>query len=517
VNQGLLLGYQQRWVADKSPLKACEKGRRTGITWAEASDDVILAASSREAGGMNVYYFPQAKEDSIEYIETCGKWARAFDKVCSEVEEGDWEEELGEVLAADDPDKSIKTYKITFASGHRIVALSSAPSRARGKQGVFVLDEAAFHPNLKGVLKAVMASFLRGGRIRVISTHDGELNPFNELIEELRAGRRLGTVHRIPFREAVAEGMYRRICEVNGEPWTQEKEDQYVADAYALYGDDAAEELDAIPAQGEGAYLPRVLIEGVMRRDIPIVRWSQPSSFAELPKHIREGECRDWCDDSLGRILEALDPHLDHFFGSDFARTSDLSVFWPLQQTRMLDLATPFLLEMRNIPFEQQKQVLYYAVERLPRFQAGAMDARGNGQYLAEVAMQKFGPTRIAQVMLSAEWYRQHMPPFKAAFEDRTLSIPRDADVMADLRAIRREKGIAKVPDDARVKGADGRDRHGDSAVALALATYAVREMEPASIEYTSVPSKSERWERAGAGDLDDLYEDIAIEGEGAW
>ena len=52
----VLMPYQQRWVADTSPLKVIEKSRRTGITWAEASDDVLTAASSAPAGGMNVYY-----------------------------------------------------------------------------------------------------------------------------------------------------------------------------------------------------------------------------------------------------------------------------------------------------------------------------------------------------------------------------------------------------------------------------------------------------------------------------
>lgn len=35
-------------AADTSPLKVIEKSRRTGITWAEASDNVLTAASSRQ-------------------------------------------------------------------------------------------------------------------------------------------------------------------------------------------------------------------------------------------------------------------------------------------------------------------------------------------------------------------------------------------------------------------------------------------------------------------------------------
>jgi phage FluMu gp28-like protein len=126
-------------------------------------------------------------------------------------------------------------------------------------------------------------------------------------------------------------------------------------------------------------------------------------------------------------------------------------------------------------------------VDRLPRFRGGAMDARGNGQYLAEVAMQKYSISRIAQVMLTVEWYRENMPPLKAGFEDRTFILPSDADVLADLRFVRMDKGVAKIPDNAHTKGSDGRDRHGDAAVALAMAKFAVDKMEPVSMEFQSL------------------------------
>ena len=142
------------------------------------------------------------------------------------------------------------------------------------------------------------------------------------------------------------------------------------------------------------------------------------------------------------------------------------------------------------------------------------MDARGNGQYLAEVAAQEFGSTRIAQVMLSTEWYRQNMPPFKARFEDRTIHIPLNADVVADLRCIKMLNGVAKVPDNARVKGSDGKDRHGDSAIALCLLEFAVKKMEPAEIDYTPGPDRH----RMEDPDIDDdEYDDLHIGEKGAW
>ncbi|EPB6585158.1 hypothetical protein ACRRCN_005633, partial [Escherichia coli] len=100
----VLLPYQQRWVADASPLKVIEKSRRTGITWAEASDNVLTAASSAPAGGMNVYYIAYNQDMTVEYIQACAMWARAFNYAASEIEEGFWEE--------DDDDKHIRTYTI---------------------------------------------------------------------------------------------------------------------------------------------------------------------------------------------------------------------------------------------------------------------------------------------------------------------------------------------------------------------------------------------------------------------
>ena len=83
--------------------------------------------------------------------------------------------------------------------------------------------------------------------------------------------------------------------------------------------------------------------------------------------------------------------------------------------------------------------------------------------------------------MLSEAWYRENMPRYKAAFEDGTIEIPKDADVLSDHRAIVLENGVAKISD--RRTGSDGKGRHGDSAMAAALAFFASR-AELGSIAY---------------------------------
>lgn len=496
----VLLAYQQAWVADDAQLKIAEKSRRIGLTWGEAADDVLIAA---KAGGSNVFYISATQDMALEYIEACAMWARVFHQAAGEIEEG--------IFA--DEDKDIKTYKIDFPhSGRRIVALSSRPTNLRGKQGVIVIDEAAFHNDLAKMLKAAMAMLLWGDKVRIISTHDGVDNPFNELIQQVRAGKRKGSVHRIVFRDAVEQGLYRRVCLRRGIPWTQEGEDTWVADAYNFYGDDSAEELDAIPSQSGGAYLSMGLIEARMGAATPLVRGRWRPEFGHLPDHAREAEVAAWCDEHLKTVLSGLNKDKFHGFGEDFGRLGDLTVIAVLEEGRDLVNRVKVQIELSNCPFRQQEQILFYIIERLPRFRSGALDARGNGQYLAERAAQKFGSTRIEQVMLADAFYLEHMARFKAALQDGTLDeIPRDVEVRDDLRALRLIDGVPKLPKVKTQKG-DGPklQRHGDSAIALFLGHYAMKR-EVAEIAWTPAPPHASRWD---GGDNDD---DSTDSGEGAW
>jgi phage FluMu gp28-like protein len=309
--------------------------------------------------------------------------------------------------------------------------------------------------------------------VRVISTHNGVENQFNELITDIRAGKRSGTVHHIPFRGAVDDGLYERVCLRTGKVWSAQDQEDWLASVYSFYGDGAAEELDCIPSNGGGAWLSRAIIEARMV-DAPVLRWKCQPGFETLPDHIRAAECNDWLVAVVLPELLKLDPTLQSAFGEDFGRTGDLTVLTPAQITQTLHRRVPFLVELRNVPFRQQEQIVFYILDRLPRFFSGAFDARGNGQYLAEVAMQRYGGTRIEQVMLSEGWYRDNTAPFKAAFEDGTFSLPRDADVLSDLRAFELVRGVPRIPD-RRTTDEEGNKRHGDAGVSLLLAHYASR------------------------------------------
>jgi phage FluMu gp28-like protein len=358
----VLLDYQKNWIGLRSPLKVGEKSRRIGLTWAEAADNVLVSAANRSAGGMNVYYLGYNQDMTIEYIQACAMWARAFNYAAGEIEEGIWPDE--------DPDRHIKTYTISFPSGFRIVALTSRPSNLRGRQGVVVIDEAAFHADLAELLKAALALLIWGGEVHVISTHDGTDNPFNELIEEIRAGKRKGLLFRCTFKEAVAQGLYQRVCLRKGTPWVAEEEAAWVQDVYDFYGDAAEEELDCVPSQGGGAYLSLALVEGRTSRDVPVVRLTYPIGYELIDEHLRLAESLEWCERELLPLLLAIPTDVQSYYGMDFARSGDLSVIWPLVKEQNLRKRTPFVVELRNVPFAQQRQIKFYIIR--PAF-------RGNG------------------------------------------------------------------------------------------------------------------------------------------
>jgi phage FluMu gp28-like protein len=99
------------------------------------------------------------------------------------------------------------------------------------------------------------------------------------------------------------------------------------------------------------------------------------------------------------------------------------------------------------------------------------LDARGNGQYLAEQAAYRYGEL-VEQVMLSVGYYRENMPKLKAWLEDDLLIYPKHEDIITDLGQIQIIRGVPSI-DDSRTKGTDGNKRHGDSAIAIFLALMA--------------------------------------------
>lgn len=478
LEDGVLMAHQREWIKQihEHDLNIAEKGRRTGITYATALDDSVTSSSQRSAGGDNCYYIGDTKEKGLEYIGYAAHMAKVMASAMADGWQG-IEVFLFEDQQPDGSSKQITSYRIRFASGFQIVALSSSPANIRGLQGNVTIDEAAFHKNVGAVIDAALALIIWGGRLRIISTHNGDANAFNQLIKDSRAGLFQFKVFRVTFDDAVANGLYERVCLVKGWQPSPEGKKAWYERVRGAYGNKRAamhEELDAIPRESSGVAIPGILIERCMREERPIVRLALESEFALKPNEVKESWCQEWIRINLEPLLQALDRDLEHVLGEDYARHADFAVLAPMAIQQNLTRTVPFLVEMHNVPTRQQEQILWYLLRNLPRRRCVAMDATGNGATIAEYTADEFGHDQVIQVMLSDAWYRDNMGQFQTAFEDGIFDLPKDKDVLNDLRSLERINGIIKLPA-IRVEDSKNKDfkRHGDSAIAIALAYFA--------------------------------------------
>lgn len=497
-----LISYQARTLSLLEDA-ACrvlfiEKSRRIGLTFGFASYAALRAGRAKSAGGMDVMYISYSQEMTREFIDACAMWARAFSNAALAVDE----------FLFDDSDKtgdrSIQAFRIRFASGFEILALSSAPRTLRGKQGVVMIDEAAFVDSLPELLKAALAFLMWGGQVVVCSTHNGTENEFNKQIQDILAGRKPYKHLRIDFDQALTEGLYERICLVNGIEWTPEGEAKWRQEIIDFYGDGASEELFCIPTAGTGAWLPAPLIEARMTVTNPIIRLELPTNFLHLSR-LERGMLLVETVRQLKEALANLDRERRHALGFDFARVADLSVATLLSIDRMLKREEALTLEMRNVPGDEQKLLIRMILEGAPRLVGAAFDATGMGWTVAEDMGRIFGFRTeendgglIAAVKFSTDWYRFNMPPLKTAFEDDAIALSKDDDHLADVRLVRVIAGVPKVPDLRTGEGS--KKRHGDFAIALALAHWASRQ-QWFQYEYFSI---GELKTMAGAADDDD-------------
>jgi phage FluMu gp28-like protein len=462
MNEDVLLPYQKVWIGDEAKVKVWEKSRRIGASYVEALASVLEAAKTKEAGGQSSYYLSYSKEMTQQFARDCAFWAKHINAVAQELEE----------VVLKDEDKDITVYRIRFASGFEIWCLPSVARSLRSKQGRVILDEAAFVEDLSELLKAAMALLMWGGCVRILSTHNGDDNPFNELIKEIRNGKKDYSLHHTTFDEALAQGLYRRICLVQKKEWSVETQETWRREIIASYGDGADEELFCIPVRAGTRYFPSVLLEAVSDEGAVVLRKSCEDSFTFEKKENRVKEFERWLKSEVRDILLAHENPV--YLGEDFARSGDLTCIFLDELMPDGKLLTFLVIELRNVPFDQQWQTIIYLMNTAPNFGGGAFDSRGNGQMIAELAAQEW-PGYVSQVMISLKWYAENFPKLKERMEDRTTTIPDDLFIRDDFRVVGLKAGVPVVLE--RSGGARER-RHGDGAIGKLMAVFAMLEDE---------------------------------------
>lgn len=429
----LLLGYQAhvtKLLFAGTALLVIEKSRRIGLTWGVASFAALKAATAAKDGGQNVWYMGYDKDMTLEFIEVCAMWARAFGLVAGELQEE-------EVLYVDDNgrEQGVKAFSIRFASGFRVTALPSVPRALRGKQGIVVIDEAAFHKNVDEVIKSAMALLIWGGQVVVISTHDGVANPFNVLLDEIKAGKRRGVPVRITFQDALDDGLYERVALVAKTKGSElAPKEQWEADIRGSYGDAAAEELDCVPATGSGCLIS---LEDIIAAE----------------------------HDDCG--IEELYTGQVCYLGRDVARRNDGQVQYNMELLGDV-LWQRHTYEEVGQSFAHQDEFFdrMFAVSRVVQ---ARIDQTGMGEAPTETAIRKHGSSRVIGELLTGPNRVDLAIGLAKRFQERRIRIRPDPKTRADLMAIKKigseQSGGIRVINEGKV--------HADRFWAYALASRA--------------------------------------------
>lgn len=505
----ILLPYQVRQHRNASALRLTDKCRRIGWSWGcIAAEGALEAARER---GMSQFYMGYNLGMAAENIGDALTFARAYGLASGALSDVEvfrdretmqvWE---GGVLGEKRQD--ITRFKLTFASGWVYEALSSAPWNWRGRQGHAWIDEAAFHVALREVLKGAMAFLMWGGRVDVISTENGEDNEFHEMVRDFQAGKLpKWSFTKVDFDQALREGFYKRVCLILGKEWSPKAEAAYRAEIFEGYPsiEDANEELLCIPKRGSGVYFSRLLLENRMLDGIPVIRWEKPAEWVTAPDRL--AECEQWIKDTLQPALDGMTPHRSTY-GQDFARDADVSDIVVCQERAPNVWTEAFSVELRSIPYDVQARIRDAILEGVPALHHASFDASGNGGSHAEGALQRFGAARVSCIKISAAFYAEWFPKYRQSYEDGSTWIARSEDTIVDHRMVVSTKN-GPAMDAKRAKGADGKPRHGDRAVAGLMEYHArCQDGGPMEVATGGIPRQSlGGYALAGARSGDDV------------
>lgn len=424
----ILLPWQEAWRRDESPLKIWEKARRVGATYAEANDATMTRLAGR---AKRPYWFSSADESAaFEFIDYCDFWRRSADAVADRFTE-----------AVEDPatGKAATAFILRLGANLRITAMSSNPRRFRSKGGDIGLDEFAYHDQPAAMYEAAEPCTTWGGRLRILSTHNGEGSEFARFCEmgrrcakgEPRPGDIPWSLHRITLPEAVEQGLVERINETQGLALTR---GGFLAErrSRCRSEDHWRQEYLAFPSVDSTAWLPYDLL----------------------------ASCED---DGAGLPAGAGDGL--RYVGMDIGETEDLTVLWTLE--RVGDVVwTREVLVFQREPLRVKEEALLARLAH-PKVVRACIDATGVGAQIAQAAVRagkgeavKFtGPVKEA---LAA--------PVRRYFEDRRIRIPPGSEVREDLHAVRMERTAAG---NVRFDAARSEAGHADRFWALALALHA--------------------------------------------
>lgn len=410
--------YQQRWIDDDTRFKCAVKSARIGYSFATAYRRVEI---SMRVPGRTTTVLSASKAQSVEFVETCAKLCQLMGGTAQMIANEDFVDALGRIEAIQS--------RITFPNGSRIIALPANPRTARGYPGDAVLDEFAHHEDSYAIFAAVFRQVALGNSLEVLSTPNGEQGKFYDIARNL--GLDLGVApssqpvrkdgwsgHWVDVYRAVAEG-----CPIDIEGMRR-----------GLNDDDTwNQEFCCVFLKSTGAWLTLDLISAAEDAD----------TGAKL-LHM---------DPNAGLKID-LDPKFNPrgplFAGIDVGRDHDATCMW--LDEKVGDVTwTRGVFWLHGITFPNQFRILSPIGKLCSRY---AIDKTGMGVGLFD-SMNEAHPSRVLGVSFAGtndngvRLKTDLAIRIKKRFEQARVRIPYDAQIRAELQAIKRQATSTGVTFDA--------------------------------------------------------------------
>ncbi|MCA1907914.1 MAG: terminase family protein [Magnetospirillum sp.] len=423
---GIFLPGQSRWIKDESRLKLMEKARQIGLSWSTA----YAAVERTSAQGARHDQWVASRDDfqARLFVEDCKMWGGIMNMAA---------QDLGEVVI--DLKERASAYVLQFASGKRILSMSSNADAQAGKRGGRILDEFALHPDPRKLWSITYPGITWGGSLEVISTHRGSHNYFNELVREVREnGNPKGiSLHRITLQDALDQGFLYKLQQMLPPDDERQAMDEAAYFDFTRAGcadeESFLQEYMCSPADDDVAFLEYDLI-----------------ASAEY------GSGVDWTGLEGGRL----------FAGIDIGRKKDLTVLWVVELLGDV-LFTRHVEIMEKMRKSAQEDIIWPWIEKCDRV---CIDATGLGIGWTDDAQDRFGESRVEGVTFTPRVKEALAYPIRSHMENRTLRIPHDKHIRADLRQVTKQTTAAG---NVRFTAERTPDGHADRFWALGLAIEA--------------------------------------------
>lgn len=456
--KAIFLPYQSRWINDTSRLKLAEKSRQIGWSWTAA-----YACVRRTGVATAMYDQWVSSRDDMQarlFIEDCKLFAGVVELAATD---------MGEQII--DPKTRESAQVLAFANKRRIHSMSSNPDAQAGKRGGRVLDEFALHPDPRKLWSIAYPGITWGGSLEAFTTHRGSHNYFNQLVREVKeAGNPKGiSLHTVTLEKALDQGLLFKLQQKL--PADDERQAMDEASYYDFVRSGCADE-----ESFQQEYMCRPADD-----DVAFLEY-------DLIASCEYAQAVDW-----ERIEGA-----ELYAGIDIGRKKDLTVLWVMERLGEV-LYTRAVIALKNMPKPEQEKILWPWIARCRRT---CMDYTGLGIGWGDDAQARFGEHRVELVTFTPKVKEALAYPVRGRMQDRTLRVPYQPEVRADLRSVTKQTTAAG---NIRFTAERTPDGHADRFWALALAVHA-GSSPAAPIEFQSAGR------RVLAGDtLDHGYSDAGF------